>query len=111
MSRHESVVPALVGLGEARKPAELPQRAEQLPPPGQRLMYIALVPHVQHQTIPGSVKHAVDRHGQLHHAQIGCQMSAGAGHLLHQKLPQLLAQQCGLLPGQPFHVCGAVDLL
>ena len=66
VARHKGVVLALVGLGKARQSAELPQRAEQLPPPGQRLVDIALVSHVEHQPVTGGVKHPVDGHGQLH---------------------------------------------
>ena len=108
---HERVVYALVGLGKARQSAELPQRTEQLPPPGQRLVYIALVPHVQHQPVAGRVVHPVDGHRQLHHAQIGCQMPAGAGHLLHQKPPQLLTQPHRVLLRQPLYVRRTVDRL
>ena len=70
------VVPALIRLRKARKPAELAQRLEERLPPGEGLMYIALVAHVEDQPIPRRVKHAVDGHGQLHHAQIGSQMPA-----------------------------------
>ena len=108
---HKRVVYALVGLGKARQSAELPQRTEQLPPPGQRLVYIALVSHVQHQPVAGRVVHPVDGHRQLHHTQIGCQMPAGAGHLLHQKPPQLLTQPRRVLLRQALYVRRTVDRL
>ena len=38
-------------------------------------MYVALVPHIQHQPICGCVEHPVDRHCQLYHAQVGCQVA------------------------------------
>ena len=66
MTRHKGVVLALIGLGKARQSAKLPQRAEQLPPPGQRLVDIALVSHVEHQPVTGGVEHPMNGHGQLH---------------------------------------------
>ena len=107
---HKGVVLALVGLGEPRQSSELPQRAEQLPPPGQRLVYVALVSHVQYQPVAGGVEHPVYGHRQLHRTQVGRQVPAGAGHLLHQKPPQLLAQLRRLFLRQTLHIRRTVDL-
>ena len=77
VSGEKGVVNALVGLGKAAESAELPQRGKQLPPPGQRLVDVALMAHVEHKPVPGCVKHPVNGHRQLHHAQVGGQVPAG----------------------------------
>lgn len=104
MARHKGVVDALIGLGEAGEPLELPQGGKQLPTAGQRLVDVALVPYVEYQPVCGRIKNAVDGYRQLHRSQIRGQMSAGAGYLLHQKLPQLAAQQLRLFSGQALYV-------
>ena len=62
MSRHKGVVLTLIGLGKPGKPPELPQGAEQLLPPRQRLVDVALVSHIEHQSVRGGIKNAVDSH-------------------------------------------------
>ena len=73
-------------------------------------MDIALVSHVKDQTVPAGVVETVDRHCQLHRPQVGRQMSAGAGHALHQKLTQLAAQQLQFPAIQFFHIRWGRDL-
>ena len=76
MSGDEGVVFALSGLGEAGEAAELPQGVKQRLPAGEGLVDVALVAHVEHQTVLRRVEHPVDGYRQLHHAQIGRQMPA-----------------------------------
>ena len=76
MAGAEIVIVAFGPPGETGKPAFLAQRANALAPAGQDLVGIALVAHVEHQTVLRRVEHPVDGHRQLHHAQIGCQMPA-----------------------------------
>ncbi|MPM56720.1 hypothetical protein SDC9_103534 [bioreactor metagenome] len=109
VARHKRVVLALIGLWKARQAAELPQGAEQLFAPRQRLVNIALVPHVEHQPVAGGVEHPMDCHRQLHHAKIGGHVSAGLGNLLNQKSPQLVAQRIQLPAAQRFHVRRRID--
>ena len=99
MARDEGVVTALVWLGKAGQAVQLPQGGKQLLPPRQGLVDVALVAHVEHQTVRGGVEHPVDGHGQLHGPQVGGQVAAGPGHAFDQKLPQLLTQlgQLGLV--------------
>ena len=104
MSRHKGVVLTLIGLWKPGKPLKLPQGAEQLLPPRQRLVDVALVSHIEHQPVLGGIKNAVDSHRKLHRTQIGRKMPAGAGHLLYQKLPQLQTQQLCLFFSQTLHV-------
>ena len=102
MSGDEGVVFALSGLGEAGEAAELPQGVKQRLPAGEGLVDVALVPHVEHP---------VDGHRQLHRSQVGGQMAAGFGHMLHQELPQLPAQGLQLFPVQGLHVRRGMDIL
>ena len=109
MARDESVVLALVGLGEAGQAVQLPQGGELLLTPRQGLVDVALVAHVEPQPVRGGVEHPVDGHSQLHGPQVGSQMAAGPGYIFDQKLPQLLTQlgQLGLV--QRLDVSGRVD--
>ena len=111
MTGDKRVVYALPGLGEAGQAPELPQGIEQLPPPGQGLVDIALVAHVEHQPIHGGVEHPVDGHGKLHHPQIGGQVAAGPGYLPHQEIPQLRTELPGLIFIEPLHIGGAVHMV
>ena len=111
MTGDKCVVDALPGLGEAGQAPELPQGIEQLPPPGQGLVDIALVAHVEHQPVHGGVEHPVDGHGKLHHPQIGGQVAAGPGYLPHQEIPQLRTELPGLIFIEPLHIGGAVHMV
>ena len=73
-------------------------------------MGIALVPYVKDQAIPGRVKHPMDGYCQLHHAQIGRQMSAGLGHAPDEKRPQLPTELLHLLVIQFFYIFRISDL-
>ena len=104
MARHKGVVDALLRLGEARQPPQLPQGAEQLPPAGEGLVDVALVPHVEHQSVTPRIVNPVEGHGQLDGSQIRGQMPPRAGDALHQKLPQLRAQPLQRAAVQPLDV-------
>ena len=88
----ESNMLALIGLGKARKTAQLPQCMKQRLSPGQNLMAVALVSHIKNQTVLGGVKHPMNSHRQLHDAQVGGQMTTGFRHIFHQKVPKLPAK-------------------
>ena len=92
MACDESVMLALVGLGETGQSAELAEGRKQLLPARQCLMDIALVTHIEHQPVRCGIEHPVDGHGQLHHPQIGGQVAAGPGYVIHQKCPQFFAE-------------------
>ena len=100
--------------GRAQKtadPTELPKGVKSILPPGEHLVHIALVSHVEKDIIFGRIKNTVQSDRDLHHAQIGCQMSAGFGHGFHQKLPNLAAQRRQRLFGYFFQVGGTVDIV
>ena len=50
---------------------------ESLPTAGQELVYIALVPYVKQDSVPIGIKDPVERHRELHRAEIGGQMASG----------------------------------
>ena len=55
-------------------------------------MGVALVSHIEHQTVPSGVEHPVDGDNQLHRSQAGGQVAAGAGNRVDQARPQQPAQ-------------------
>ena len=57
------------GLGKRARPSNWRRGGEELPPPGEGLVDIALVAHVEHQPVPGGVVDPVDGHRQLHRPQ------------------------------------------
>ena len=85
MAGYKGVVDALAGFGKAGQAVHLAQRGELLPPSGEDLMDVALMAHIKYQPVPGRVEHPVDRHRQLHNAQVGRQMAAGLRNLLNEK--------------------------
>ena len=74
-------------------------------------MHIALVAHVEHQPVPAGIEYPVDGHRQLHRTQIGGQMAAGFGNILHKEAPDLPAQLRKLCLGKGPDVLRAVDSL
>ena len=88
VSHHKGIGGALRRLGKAGQAAQSAQRVHLAAAPCEDLMDIALVPHIENQAVTPGVKNPVDGHGQLHHAQIGGQMSPGTGDRLHQAGPQ-----------------------
>ena len=92
MSGNKRVMHALVRLGKARNAAVTAERGKPVLSPRQDLMHITLMPDVKNKAIPLRVKHAMDRHRQLHSAQIGRKVPSGARNMLHEKLPQFAAQ-------------------
>lgn len=88
----EGIMDAFVGLGKPGKAVQLPQCRKQCLTAGEDLVDVGLMPHVEHKAVMGGVKDPVDRHRQLHNAQIGGKVSACFRHVFQQKLPQLLTK-------------------
>ena len=61
---------------------QLAQPTHLIPAPGEQLVGIALMAHVEDQLIPGKIKGTMQGDGQFHHAQVGGQMAAVAGYRL-----------------------------
>ena len=68
MTGDERVVRAFRRIGEARQPAELPQRAEALPAAGEQLVDVALVADVPQDAVGGRIEQEMQRDGQLDHS-------------------------------------------
>ena len=92
MPRFKYVAGAFASLGKARNAAPVTQTRHCLTAPGENLVCVGLMPHVEHKAVMGGVKDPVDRHRQLHNAQIGGKVSACFRHVFQQKLPQLLTK-------------------
>ena len=110
VSRNGAVAGALRGTQKAADAVQLPEGAEAALAPGEHLVHIALVSHIEDEVIPWDGKHPVDGHGQLHRSQIGGQMSPCFRHTFDEKFPDLGAQAGELLGGQPFQVRRTVDM-
>ena len=80
-------------------------------PPGKELMHIRLVPNIEHQSVFCGIKDSLNGHAQLHHTQIGGQVSAGTRYMLDQKGANFPAELGLLLPVQAHQVLVAVDRL
>ena len=93
MRRAERIVFALAALGEARKPAALPDRADTVAPAGEDLVGIGLMANVPDQPVIGCVEHVVDRHGQFDHAkaraEVPARLADGRDHFRAQFIGQL----------------------
>ena len=78
---------ALPRLGEPGNTAKLAHSVHHIRPSGEHFVDVALVSHIKDQPIPGQVKYPVQRHRQLHRAQIGGQMPTRSGDTAEQILP------------------------
>ena len=85
----KNIVLALVRSGKTADAALGAQGNKIILASGEDLVGIALVTHIKDNGIGRAVKHPVQRHGQLHHAQIGGQVPAVMGHSLHQQIADL----------------------
>ncbi len=107
----ERVVFALRALGETRKPAALPDRADTVAPAGQDLVRVRLMTDIPDQPVMRRVEDVVQRHGQLDDAEAGAEMTAGD----RNRVDQLGAQLVGELPQIFFRqlpqIGGNVDLV
>ena len=74
----EGVVLALGAAGVAGDTALRTQRLEPLVAPGEQLVRVALVADVPDQLVAGRVEDAVQREGQLDHAEVRRQVAAAA---------------------------------
>ena len=105
------IVVRLVRLGKAGQAAVLTQGREHVPAPGDYLVGITLVAHVEDQSVLGRVVDPVERHGKLHGAEIGRQVAAGAGNAVDDLPAQLGAQRIQLAFPELFYVVGTVNFI
>ena len=99
VGRTKRVVFAFAALREAAQAPELAQGLHAVTPTGQNFVRVSLVAHIPDQPVAGGVEHVVQRHGELHGAQVGTQVAASLGDAVEQigtqfisQLPQLLAR-------------------
>jgi len=78
---------------------------------GNDLMNIALMPDIKDDFILPEIKHPMQRHRQLDHAQVGRQMSAGPRHGMYQFLPDFRAKGPDLLRIQILQILWIFDFL
>src|ERR1700750_65393 len=77
MGGAERVVLALSALGENRQPARVPQGPDSVPPAGQDLVWVGLMPYVPDQSVVGSIEDVVQGDGEFDDAQPRPQMTPG----------------------------------
>ena len=82
---------ALARLGKAGNTVELAQRIKGISPTGQNLVDIGLMPDIEQDAVLHRVIDAVQRHRQLHTAEIRCKMPTGVRHVFHKKLADVPA--------------------
>ena len=87
----ESVVGALLPLGEARDAPLLAQVRKGVPPPGQYLMGIGLMAHVEDEPILLVRIHPMQGDDQVHRPQTGRQVTAVFRHAVHHIAPYLFS--------------------
>ena len=92
MGRAKSVVFALVALGKAADATQLAQAVHAVAPPRENFVRVGLVAHIPHDAVVRGVEHIVQRHGQLHRAQVGAEVPPCAGHAFQQKLAQFVGK-------------------
>ena len=81
---------------------------ELLPPAGDYLMGVSLVPHIPYNLVARGVEHIVEAERQLHRAEAGGEMSALLRHGVDDKLPDLLREKRHLVRGKHLEVVRAI---
>jgi hypothetical protein len=85
----DQVVGRFLSRGIAGEPAFLLELGEAVAPAGDELVDICLVPGVEKEDVLGRVEHPVQRHRQLHDAEVRTEMSAVLRDGLHYEVPDL----------------------
>ncbi|MEZ0003412.1 hypothetical protein ABIA18_005209 [Sinorhizobium fredii] len=111
MRRAEGIVFAFGAPGEAGQAAFLAQRADAIAPPGQDLVWIALVADVEDQPVMRRVEDLVDGDRQFDDAEAGAEMAAGARHRIDHLRTQFACQLRQVPVVDPLEIVGDVDLV
>ena len=80
-----------------------------VPPAGEHLVRVGLVPDVPDDLVARGVEHGVQRDGQLAGAEVGAEVAADLAHGVDDVLAHLLGDADELLLGQAVQVLRAVD--
>lgn len=105
MPHVKEIVGALNTLGKARHPSLLPEGMEGAIASGKQLVGIALVSHIPHKGILGTVKNPVEGDGKLYHPKITGKMTTIFSHHIDYCLPYLLRQLRNFLSVEPPYIC------
>ena len=111
MTCHKRIGIALGGLGEAGHSAKHPQTLKIRLASGQQLMNIRLMADIEDQTVNIRIKYGFNGHTELHHAQIRGEVSAGRGHMGHNKFPNLITKRDPLRVRKSNEICVPMDVL
>ena len=106
MAGFEGVIFAFAALGEAGNAAIRAQGMKFVTAARQELVYVTLMAHIKDQLVLGHIKNPVQGKGQLHHTQVGGQMSAFAGNGRYQFGADLASQVIQLIKGKSFENLG-----
>ena len=71
-------------------------------------MYIRLMTHIPDYLVLRGVEDLVQSDGQLHHTQVGSQMSAGFGHVFDEKISDRIRQKLHLLQRHGLQILGKI---
>ena len=107
----ECVVDRLAALGEAAHPAVLPKCPEALATPGEQLVHVALMPHIEEDPVRGTVQSPMNAEGELNDAQVGRQMAAGLGDGGHKFIADLRSERLKLRLIERLEVAGRLDAI
>ena len=100
----EGVVLALLPAREAAHASQLAQRVHAVAPACEDLVRVGLVAHVPHQPVVGGVEHVVQRHCQLHAAQVAAEVPAGLADGVDHLLPDFVGHLTQLRARQPTQI-------
>ena len=104
MPRDKGVVSALIGLGEAGKPAVLTQCGKIVPASCDYLVRIALMADIKDDAVNARVINPVQRDRQLHRSEVRREMPAGLRNIFYQKLSDLRAKRVKLALAELFYI-------
>ena len=82
---------------------------ELLAAPGQQLVHVGLMAHVEDKVVRGRIEDVVHGDGKFDHAEVGTELAAGPCQHGDQFLANLCCQLFELRDGEAFDVGGGID--
>ena len=107
MARVERVAGVFILFRESRNTPEGSESGEIVFPAAQDLVGVGLMSHVPDDLVLRRRKRKIHGHGELHHAKIAGQVTAGLTGGLHQETPDLLRQGTPLPRRDLLQISGA----
>ena len=92
MARTVAIMLGLAAQQEAVESLIGPDRVDPVRAAGEHLVDVTLVGNIENKLVLRCRKHPVQGHGQLDHAEIGTQVSAGFRQGINQRVPDLRGQ-------------------